>query len=266
MDGQCLVDLIYVFFFIGLLFKEVEPIKITKVQIPSVVRAGTEEPIILDCQYSMDGSSNLALVVKWYVNGEILYQWIHGRAPQGSEEFQQYIDKSYKASTNPDMEYRAVKLVRPSHDLSGKVRCSISTQDGEDEAEGELLVYSPERSLQIAEPISNDETKQLSVTCLAEDVYPLPIITIRRDNQTIKDQKVYHNEKQDRRYNVGVLAVIPMEKMELPTKFQCEIHIAAANYTSIREYVYNGTDGLRLSLVTSFIIYVFVITTTVLHY
>lgn len=105
------------------------------------MRAGTEEPVILDCQYSMDGSTNQALVVKWYVNDELLYQWIHGSAPKGSEEFQQYVDTTYKADTNKDMEYRAVKLVRPSHDLSGKVRCSISSLDSEDEAVGELLVY-----------------------------------------------------------------------------------------------------------------------------
>lgn len=120
---------------------EAEPIKITSVEIPKIVRAGTEEPIILDCKYEMEGSSNLALVVKWYVNQELLYQWIHGLQPMGSEEFRQYVDQSYKASKDPDMEYRAVKLVRPSHSLSGKVRCSISAQEGEDEAEGEMLVY-----------------------------------------------------------------------------------------------------------------------------
>uniref|UniRef100_A0A0C9RX72 IGLON5 protein n=1 Tax=Fopius arisanus TaxID=64838 RepID=A0A0C9RX72_9HYME len=240
MDGQRLINIIYAFFFIGLLLKETEPIKITKVEIPSVVRAGTEEPIILDCQYNMGSSTNRALVVKWYINEDILYQWIYGRAPLGADEYQQYVDASYRASDDLDMEYRAVKLVRPSHELSGKVRCSISCQEDEDEAQGEMLVYSPEQLLRIAEPISNDETKQLSVTCLAESVYPLPIITIRQDNRTIKEQKEYHNKKKDGRYDIGVSAVIPMENMNLPTKFQCEIHIAAANYTSIREYVYNG--------------------------
>ncbi|XP_063981237.1 uncharacterized protein LOC135164632 [Diachasmimorpha longicaudata] len=265
MDGQCLVDLIYVFFFIGLLFKETEPIKITKMQIPSVVRAGTDEPIILDCPYNMEGASTQALVVKWYINADILYQWIFGQPPQGSDEFRQYINASYKASDNPDMAYRAVMLVRPSHNLSGTVRCSVSAQQGEDEANGELLVYSPERSLRIAEPISNDITKELSVSCFAEEVYPEPIIRMSRDNQTIKELKKESNKIDDGRFNVRVTADIPIEKIELPTKFRCEIHIAAANYTSIREYVYNGSEGLRLSLVLSFIIHLFVIT-TVLHY
>lgn len=106
-----------------------------------MVRAGTSEPIILDCEYEMGDSSTQGLVIKWYVNQELLYQWIRGTRPKGSDEFNEYVDDSFNISTNPDTMYRAVKLVRPSHDLSGQVRCVISTQFDEKEAFGEMLVF-----------------------------------------------------------------------------------------------------------------------------
>ncbi|KAK0170099.1 hypothetical protein PV328_010702 [Microctonus aethiopoides] len=211
---------------------QVEPIKITSVEIPSIVRAGTDESIILDCKYDMESSSNAALVVKWYVNQELIYQWIHGSKPKGSDEFQQYIDETYKASSDPNTMYRAVKLVRPGHELSGKVRCSISSQDDETDAEKHMLVYSTEKVFRLSHPTTNGDSTQLTTTCLAEDLYPLPNVTLHRDNQLISEQKQYYKNKTDGRFSVEVEANLPTEHLKLPTTFRCEITIEEANYTS----------------------------------
>ena len=102
---------------------------------------GSRDPVILDCDYDMGKSKTTGLVIKWYVNQELLYQWIFGHKPRGSDEFRKYIDETYKASNDPNEMYRAVKLVRLGHELSGSVRCSISTQYAEAEATREMLVY-----------------------------------------------------------------------------------------------------------------------------
>lgn len=116
-------------------------IKINAVNIPKLVRDGTEEPTVLDCDYEMGRSSNTGLTIKWYIGQDLLYQWLHGTAPQASDEFRKFVDVSYRASDDPDTMYRAVKLLRPEPDLSGEYRCVVFTHDDEDEAQGRMLVY-----------------------------------------------------------------------------------------------------------------------------
>lgn len=116
-------------------------INITTVDIPYLIRAGSSDPIVLDCNYELGKSSTRGLVIKWFVNQDVLYQWIHGTQPTGSDEFRKYIDPSFKASNDPNTMYRAVKLVKPGHELSGNVKCHISTFSAEAEAVRKMLVY-----------------------------------------------------------------------------------------------------------------------------
>lgn len=116
-------------------------LNITTVDIPYLIKAGSAEPIVLDCNYELGSSSVRGLVIKWYVNRDVLYQWILGKKPTGSDEFEKYIDVSFKASDDPHTMYRAVKLVKPGHELSGDVRCVISTMFDEVQASKRMLVY-----------------------------------------------------------------------------------------------------------------------------
>ncbi|XP_057318442.1 uncharacterized protein LOC130663314 isoform X1 [Microplitis mediator] len=266
MDNQWSFDLLLLLLLIAslLLIKKVEPVKITSVEIPRVVRAGTEEPTILDCKYDLESSTTAALVVKWYVDEELLYQWIHNSPPKGSDEFEKFVDATYKASNDPNTMYRAVKLVRPSHELSGKIRCSISTQEDETDASEDMLVYSPETVFRLSDPMINEDSTQLTTRCLAEDLYPLPTIKLFQDNQPIKKQKQYYKNKTDGRYSVEAVATLWMDQIKLPTTFKCELFIKEANYTSIKTYVYNGGSAqsnvslLLISLIIGF----FLVTTT----
>ena len=119
----------------------VKSIKITRVNIPTVIEAGTSEPNVLDCVYDLEGKRADDLVIKWFINQEILYQWILGSEPRGSQEFEKYIDQTYKASNDMKTMYRAVKLIKPGHELTGSVRCVISTTESEDSAERNMLIY-----------------------------------------------------------------------------------------------------------------------------
>ncbi|XP_033215778.1 uncharacterized protein LOC117172107 [Belonocnema kinseyi] len=221
-------------------FREVEPINITTVNIPKVVKAGTEQNIVLDCIYNMGNSPKTGLVIKWFVNQDLLYQWIHGHKPTGSDEFQKYIDESYKASNDPDTMYRAVKLVRPGHELSGNVRCVISTQYDEVDASRRMLVYSPERVLRLSHSKIDEGTNQVTVRCVAEDVYPRPTIIIRQDKEPISGLNFYYKNNTDGRMNVQAVGVLDVDKLQLPIILQCEVLIREANYSSIQEYIYNG--------------------------
>ncbi|XP_034935338.1 uncharacterized protein [Chelonus insularis] len=253
MDSQLLLDLLIVVM-CSLVLRGAEPLRITSVEIPKIVRAGTDEPVILDCKYDMELTSNVALVVKWYIKqNELLYQWIHDRRHRGSDEYRHYIDESYKASNDSNTMYRAVKLVKPSHELSGKVKCSISAQDAEVEATSDMLVYSPASVFRLFHPIINENSTRLTTRCVAEDLYPQPLIMLYRDNQPIENQKQFYENKSDGRFTAEVVANLWMNEIKLPTTFQCEVSIREANYTLVREIVYNGTSQSNVSLLISFI-------------
>lgn len=49
----------------------------------------------------------------------------------------------------------------------------------------------------------------------------------------------------DRRFTVEATADLNADQLQLPTLFRCEIAIPEANYTSVREYVFNG-EKLRM--------------------
>ncbi|XP_014203723.1 uncharacterized protein LOC106636010 isoform X2 [Copidosoma floridanum] len=226
-------------------------INITTVVIPSLIKAGSPEPVILDCKYELSSSLTKGLVIKWYVNQDLIYQWIFGSKPSGSDEFQKYIDDTFKASDEPHSMYRAVKLVRPSHELSGDVKCLVSTMYDEVQAVRKMLVYSPEKSFKFLDPVPNNATNELTFACLAEDLYPRPQIKIKlHRNRKPMDiaYKEYYESKLDGRYKAKAAAAIKADKIELPAIFQCEISIPEANYTSAQEYVYNGSHVPCLSL------------------
>ncbi|XP_044016472.1 uncharacterized protein LOC122857959 isoform X2 [Aphidius gifuensis] len=212
----------------------------------------------------MGSSSNDDLVVKWYVNDDLLYQWIYGSKPRASEEYMHYIDSTYNASTDPNMEYRAVKLIKPSHLITGKIRCSISAQDGEDEASRDMLVYSPEKVFRLLHPKMSHDSRLLIAKCLAEDIFPKPIIKILRDNQTVEEQKVnYKLNPDDGRYSAETVVELRMAEIQLPTTFECQVSIKSANYTSNRKYVYNDGNRQNFSLTFIIIISILVAGTTI---
>ncbi|XP_043279863.1 uncharacterized protein [Venturia canescens] len=264
MYNQRCFDIIHtILLFIGI-FKDVQPINITSVNIPRLASLGTRNPVILDCDYDIGKSKNTGLVIKWYVNQELLYQWIYGYEPKGSDEFRKYIDETYKASDDPNEMYRAVKLVRLGHELTGNVRCLISTQfDGEAEASSQMLVYSPESVFRLSHPVLNEESNLLTVTCLAEDLYPLPTIKLRRNRQLIEVQKQYYKNHSDGRYSIEAVGILPMSEVQLPEIFRCELTIKDANYTSTREYLYNGGAAI-VQLPRSFVIFAFVLAITMI--
>ncbi|CAB0035277.1 unnamed protein product [Trichogramma brassicae] len=117
-------------------------IVIKKVNIPATVESG-DEYVILDCDYDLAGTSPKGLVVKWYLNNyELVYQWIYGILPQASDLIMKYIDLDYKASSDNNTMYRAMKFVRPSIELTGNYTCQISTWQHEVTQTASMIVYS----------------------------------------------------------------------------------------------------------------------------
>ncbi|CAG7733551.1 unnamed protein product, partial [Allacma fusca] len=118
-------------------------VQINKLQVPALVKNGTDEFIILDCDYNLSDTEKEGLVVKWFFNGSInpVYQWIPPKKPQGLGLFASRLDLTYKASEDPYKMYRALRILRPSVELTGDYKCRVSTFSSEAYKSAAMLVY-----------------------------------------------------------------------------------------------------------------------------
>ncbi|XP_057656268.1 uncharacterized protein LOC130893866 isoform X2 [Diorhabda carinulata] len=74
------ISLVWIILITFELSENCSAVKINQLIIPEVINAST--PTVLDCDYTLDDSSEENLVVKWFFNDNILvYQWIVGHRP-----------------------------------------------------------------------------------------------------------------------------------------------------------------------------------------
>lgn len=123
-------------------FTESQQLVIKSINVPSAVKLGDVDSVILDCDYALENTSSLGLVVKWFFNDDqVIYQWIHGRDPVANELIAKHVNLTYKASDDPFTEYRAIKLDTPGIDLTGDYTCVISTFEDERVANASMVIY-----------------------------------------------------------------------------------------------------------------------------
>ncbi|GBP83819.1 hypothetical protein EVAR_57002_1 [Eumeta japonica] len=76
---------------------------IKQLKVPSEVKYGSEDPVILDVEYDLEHENNnrSGLVVKWLMgdHNHLVYQWIPPFKPQGSGSWKDFIDTNYVASS-----------------------------------------------------------------------------------------------------------------------------------------------------------------------
>lgn len=114
--------------------------------VPERVENGTEESVILDCIYSFDEDDDKQLVVKWFFNDdpEPIYQWIPElNSRTASDRLKGKINMDFAVNTgNPYTKYRAINLVRPTTDQSGRYVCHVASLKSEASKEASFLVYT----------------------------------------------------------------------------------------------------------------------------
>lgn len=99
----------------------VRGVHINDLRVPSVIRNGTEEFVILDCDYHIEEREKAGLVVKWFFNKQHspVYQWIPNQRPQDLGILRGKLNLDYKADSDTYKMYRALKIIRPSIELTG---------------------------------------------------------------------------------------------------------------------------------------------------
>ncbi len=114
-------------------------------RVPKVVESGSLDYVILDCHYDYRQSEASQIDVKWFFGDDPqpFYQWIPGRAPQTiGELFRNRLDLNYAVRSTDDFsKHRAVKILRPTSELSGNYKCKVSSFLDEDFMTKRMIVF-----------------------------------------------------------------------------------------------------------------------------
>lgn len=120
-------------------------VRIKSLSVPAFVENGTEQSIVLDCIYSLDPIEDRNLVVKWFLDDdpEPIYQWIPELDTRhASLRMKGKININYTInSSDPLIKYRALNILRPTIDLSGRYSCHVISFQSQDSKEGTMTVY-----------------------------------------------------------------------------------------------------------------------------
>ena len=110
---------------------------------PEVIENGTQDFVVLDCEYTFKEYEKVGLVLRWYFNdfSSPVYQWIPNQKPKDLGVLKGKVNLDYKATQDPYAEHRALHIISPTTELSGRYQCKISSFEGEDSQEKRMIVY-----------------------------------------------------------------------------------------------------------------------------
>ncbi|XP_071052254.1 uncharacterized protein [Onthophagus taurus] len=208
-------------------------VKINNLLVPQIAKHG--DPVVLDCDFSLEAVGDDELVVKWYKNKTLVYQWIPAinKRPQDLGVLKGKLNLAYAASDDTHSIHRALHILAPGPDLSGDYTCSVSTLKNEDQKTKSMLVLVTEKNLMLRRKLINEG--YMEVTCKAEGVFPKPSIVLRsQERESIKAE--VNVRKKGELYDVTAIAILP--SLQDPEVFSCELRIPEANYTKRQETVF----------------------------
>ena len=108
---------------------------------------GSQEEVILHCDYDLREDERGQLDIKWYFNDHVVpfLQWVPGggRRPQLIEPtlFHGHIDLDFKVDEDEDKAYRSIRILEPTLEMSGNYYCKVSTFYQEEYVENNLILF-----------------------------------------------------------------------------------------------------------------------------
>ncbi|CAL8110934.1 unnamed protein product [Orchesella dallaii] len=215
---------------------------INELRVPQSVQNGTEDAVILDCDYTLETEDKNGLVVKWFFNkgGTPVYQWISKNKPQALGILRDRVDIKYKASEDSYKKHSGIKIIKPTTELSGEWACRVSSFASEATAASRMVVYAPPKEMEVTLVSPRPTLNSINISCWANGVYPEPRLTITLKNEKLED--VMHDSTwNDGAYDVRVSAVVQDEDIaELPAIFDCELKIPNTSYINRKSVLYGG--------------------------
>ncbi|XP_049828115.1 uncharacterized protein LOC126267190 isoform X1 [Schistocerca gregaria] len=227
-------------------------VTITDMRVPSEVRNGSTAAVVLDCEYSLrpeEQGADSGLVVKWFFNNspEPVYQWIPGQKPQDLGILRGRLKLAHRASTSHASMHRALYIVRPTTELSGEYRCSVSTFKDEDFMTKKMIVYATEKSLRLQPYKPTGDS--VNVSCRAQGVFPEPKMVLYKYSdgdpkpQPMQDVTV-STQRRDGGFDISAHKLLFDRDLPDSATFACELRVPSTRYSVRKSLVYYpGADN-----------------------
>ncbi|CAG9578702.1 unnamed protein product [Danaus chrysippus] len=147
------------------------------------------------------------------------------------------LSKEESISDEPLQAYRAIKILKPTTDLSGNYTCVVSTFIEEDRQTRPMLVYSPGRNFNFVQ--EKKYVFLVTLICTIEDVYPKPEVVITAQGIPLKQSVSEMKMDSWGLYTVTVKTVVHDDDVITPSQeYVCTLSIPSANYTISKTTTY----------------------------
>ncbi|CAG9860484.1 unnamed protein product [Phyllotreta striolata] len=218
-----------------------ESVQINYIKVPQAVKNDSNISVIMDCNYSLR-PDDTDLVIKWYLNENMVYQWIPPKAPQSFGALKNKVDLKYKATDDPKSVHRAMKIFNPTNDIAGEYKCSVYSFTDEDYFIKNMHVFVPEKTLEIFK--SGHDERTVNFTCLATETFPKPNLLMfksykdhyhRKGLSTVQWDVSKHNSG---RFTTYIVSSLNREYLQDGSIIRCELRIPDTGYVKMRSILY----------------------------
>ncbi|XP_064469220.1 uncharacterized protein LOC135383849 [Ornithodoros turicata] len=232
-------------------------VAIWKLSVPRWVQNGTDDPVLLDCEYVYN-ENDVRLVVKWFFNDmlEPVYQWIPElNTRHTSGILTGRLDDSFRVNTQ-DSQYRALKIIRPTTELSGRYTCVVSSLAGHDSKEQSMMVYVPAKNFTLSYNTKTRESgseSRVEVQCVARGLHPRPTLRLFSITPDMARTELERGRPRTRKvngtYDIELSRTFRTVQLPAALTFECVLEIPGTDYEVRRRTVFN--PGLLFSTDTS---------------
>ncbi|KAF8792454.1 hypothetical protein HNY73_004046 [Argiope bruennichi] len=233
-----------------------DAVEIRRLSVPRWIQNGTEDAVVLDCEYVYT-ENDFRLVVKWFFedNLEPVYQWIPGlNKKHASEMLKDRLDLNFSVSTvDAYSRFRALRILRPTTDLSGKYTCLVTSLAGQDSKEQVMTVFVPAHEFELGYLETNYNS--VNVSCETLGVFPFPNMRLYlrpssgSPPQAVTDVKTRSVRRPSGSYDVLLHRTFMINELSSKgaTVFECILELPGTNYFQSKRIAYfPGIQGPRI--------------------
>ncbi|GFS52524.1 uncharacterized protein NPIL_107321 [Nephila pilipes] len=232
-------------------------VEIRRLSVPRWIKNGTEDAVVLDCEYGYT-ENDIRLVVKWFFEDNLVpvYQWIPAlNKKHASEMLKDRLDLNFSVNTNDAyLKFRALKILKPTTELSGKYTCLVTSLAGQDSKEQVMTVFVPAHEFELGYMETNYNTVNVSCETLGVFPYPNMRLYLRPSSgsppQAVTDIKTRSVRRPSGSYDVLLHRTFMIN--ELSSKgdvvFECILELPGTNYFQSKRIAYfPGIQGPQLA-------------------
>ncbi|XP_064469308.1 uncharacterized protein LOC135383967 [Ornithodoros turicata] len=155
-------------------------VQIVRLSVPTWVENGTEDSVLLDCEYVYTESDDSQLVVRWFLDDDPkpIYQWIPElKTRHVSSRLEGRLNADYTVTANHFTKFRALNLLRPTTDLSGRYSCHVTSHSSQDQKSQQMTVYARPKHFLFNFTRYGSTT---NFTCEATGTFPMAELSLYR--------------------------------------------------------------------------------------